>query len=107
VGTSKTEEFSKKQNRFAELAKCLSHPARIAILEVISKRKACICSEIVEELPLSQATVSQHLKEMKRIGILKGEVSPPKVCYCVNEVVLEEMKVEFNELFLGFTKSCC
>jgi ArsR family transcriptional regulator, arsenate/arsenite/antimonite-responsive transcriptional repressor len=107
MGVSKIENFSESQNRIAELAKAMSHPARIAILEIIAIRKSCICNDIVEELPLSQATISQHLKEMKNTGIIIGEIKPPKVCYCVNEKVLEEMKSIFGRLFQSFTNGCC
>lgn len=106
MGISKTKVFTEKQNRMAELAKSLAHPARIAILEVLVREKACFCGDIVEVLPLSQATVSQHLKELKRIGIIKGEIHPPRVCYCICEIVWEEAKQTFNALFLE-NKLCC
>jgi ArsR family transcriptional regulator, arsenate/arsenite/antimonite-responsive transcriptional repressor len=107
MGVSKIENYTNSQNRIAELAKALAHPAKIAILNIIAQKKTCICNDIVEELPLSQASVSQHLKEMKRIGIITGKITPPKVCYCVNEVVLAEMKESFNLLFSSFTNGCC
>ncbi len=105
MGVTKTEVFTEQQNRIAELAKAMAHPARVAILEVLAKRKSCICNDIVEELPLSQATVSQHLKEMKRIGIIIGEIDPPRVCYCINGDVANELMQVFG-LFLGNLASC-
>lgn len=92
MGVTKTEIFTAEQNRLAELAKALAHPARVAILQLLAQKKACICGDLVDELPLAQATVSQHLKELKRIGIIRGEIDPPRVCYCINEPVWEEMR---------------
>ena len=99
MGLSKTEVFTEKQNRMADLAKAFAHPARVAILEMLVNKKACICGDLVDELPLSQATVSQHLKELKRIGVIQGEIQPPKVCYCINEKVWNEAKENFGVLF--------
>jgi ArsR family transcriptional regulator, arsenate/arsenite/antimonite-responsive transcriptional repressor len=106
MGTSKKEAFSTSQNRLADLAKALAHPARIAILEFLAKQNACVCGDIVEELPLSQATVSQHLAELKRIGLIKGEIEGPKVCYCIDQKKWKESKQLFAQ-FLSETKSCC
>ena len=77
MGVTKTEIFTDHQNRVAELAKAFAHPARVAILQLLAERKACVCGDLVDELPLAQATVSQHLKELKRIGIIKGDIDPP------------------------------
>lgn len=107
MGVTKTEVFSELQNEIAELAKALAHPARVAILEVLANRKSCICNDIVEELPLSQATVSQHLKELKRIGLITGEIDPPKVCYCINEEKLRETQALFEGIFKSFLGKCC
>ena len=87
MGITKTESFTQSQNRIAELAKAFAHPARVAIIEHLLREKTCICNDLVEVLPLSQATISQHLQELKKIGLIQGEVSPPKVCYCINEEV--------------------
>ena len=105
MGTSKKESFSNNQNHLADLAKALAHPARIAILEFLAKKNACICGDIVEELPLSQATVSQHLAELKRIGLIKGEIEGPRVCYCINQKAWREAKHLFAQ-FMTDTKSC-
>jgi DNA-binding transcriptional ArsR family regulator len=107
MGLSKTDIFSERHNRIAELAKALSHPARVAILEILADKKSCICGDIVEELPLAQATISQHLKELKRIGIIKGEITPPKVCYCLNDAVVEELKMFLGSTFEKLRKGCC
>ncbi|GHB88103.1 ArsR/SmtB family transcription factor [Persicitalea jodogahamensis] len=108
MGLTKTSEFTAQENRIAELAKAFAHPARVAILQLLAERKACVCGDLVDELPLSQATVSQHLKELKRIGIIKGEIDPPRVCYCINESVWEEAQDAFTSIFSKFqTQSCC
>ncbi len=108
MGATKTEEFTIQENRIAELAKAFAHPARVAILRMLAEKKACVCGDLVDELPLSQATVSQHLKELKRIGIIKGEIDPPRVCYCINELVWEEAKETFEGLLSTLKPaSCC
>ncbi|MBD2752847.1 ArsR/SmtB family transcription factor [Spirosoma validum] len=108
MGLTKTEIFTDQENRIAELAKAFAHPARVAILQLLVERNTCVCGDLVDELPLAQATVSQHLKELKRIGIIKGDIDPPRVCYCINETVWEESR----QLFAGFMsqpieRSCC
>ncbi|MEZ0487452.1 ArsR/SmtB family transcription factor [Fibrella aquatica] len=108
MGATKTEVFTEKQNRIADLAKAFAHPARVAILQHLAKTQSCVCGDLVDVLPLSQATVSQHLKELSRIGIIKGSVNPPRVCYCINELVWAEAEVAFGELLTQFkVKSCC
>jgi ArsR family transcriptional regulator, arsenate/arsenite/antimonite-responsive transcriptional repressor len=109
MGATKTEVFTDADNRIAELAKAFAHPARVAILRLLADRKACVCGDLVEELPLSQATVSQHLKELKRIGIIKGDINPPRVCYCINEEVWEEARLVFGGVFEKYpgTATCC
>ena len=108
MGVTKTQVFTEKQNRIADLAKALAHPARVAIIQHLLKEKSCVCGDLVEVLPLAQATVSQHLKELKQVGILHGEINPPRVCYCINEVVWQEAKSIFGEIFdTEVTVSCC
>src|SRR5215212_7845145 len=85
MGATKSDEFSVKDNRLAKYAKALSHPARIAILKLLIQKQACICGDIVDELPLSQSTVSQHLKELKEAGLIKGDIEGARVCYCIDE----------------------
>ncbi|MFH0991086.1 MAG: metalloregulator ArsR/SmtB family transcription factor [bacterium] len=106
MGLSKKEAFSEHHNRIAELAKALAHPARVAILEVLARRNDCVCGDIVNELPLSQATVSQHLAELKRIGLITGEVEGPRVCYCIDRRAWNEAKQLLSQ-FLTNIKQCC
>lgn len=105
MGRSKKQVFSADQNRLAVLAKALAHPARIAILEFLARSDACMCGDIVEELPLSQSTVSQHLRELKEAGLIRGDVEGTRVCYCINSKALEEAKKMLNNFFT--TKRCC
>ena len=109
MGVTKTELFTAEQSRIAELAKAFAHPARVAILQLLAQRKTCVCGDLVDVLPLAQATVSQHLKELKRIGIIKGDIDPPRVCYCINEPVWEEARASFGHFFDVFANetTCC
>ncbi|MGV3665817.1 MAG: ArsR/SmtB family transcription factor [Leptospira bouyouniensis] len=84
MASNKKSEFPESIQNFATFAKLLSHPARIAILEVLAKRQTCVCGEIVEVLPLAQSTVSQHLKELKEGGLVKGSVEGTSSCYCID-----------------------
>ncbi len=106
MGRSKLSEFNARQNRVAELAKALAHPARIAILEYLAKQQVCMCGDIVEVLPLSQATVSQHLAELKRIGLIKGDIEGAKVCYCIDQKAWREARAILTH-FLTEVKECC
>lgn len=99
MAITKAQLFDEKHKRIAELAKALGHPARIAILELLAERATCICGDITDELPLAQSTISQHLKALKKSGIIKGEVDGVRTCYCLDEDIVEE----FNELFTGFS----
>jgi DNA-binding transcriptional ArsR family regulator len=108
MGLTKTEGFTKTQLSLAAFAKALAHPARIAILQFLATQKGCICGDIVNELPLSQSTVSQHLKELKNIGLIKGDVEGPSVCYCIDEHTWEKVKNGLKDLFKDFDpKNCC
>ena len=98
MGATKSDHFSDQQNELAQLAKALGHPARIAIIEFLLKVDACICGDIVNELPLSQPTVSQHLKELKNAGLIKGSIEGNAICYCVNEVGFEKIKGFFQNI---------
>jgi len=102
---SKAHEFSKDEIQLAELAKAISHPARIKILNILNEKKSCITGELVEMLPLSQATVSQHLKELKDAGLITGEIDGPRMCYCLNSKVLTKTRNIFTKLFSKI--SCC
>lgn len=99
MAVAKTEKFSKTEIEIAEIAKALAHPARIKILKILNKLNSCMVGSIVDLLPLSQSTVSQHLKELKRVGLIQGEIEGPKICYCINPKVMEKVKKEFNKLF--------
>src|SRR5688572_3481781 len=108
MGLSKSEEFTETQNDVATLAKALAHPARIAILNHLVKTKSCVCGDIVDELPLSQSTVSQHLKELKEAGLIKGNIAGTSVCYCIDEVNWEKAKAAIGELFESYHgQNCC
>jgi DNA-binding transcriptional ArsR family regulator len=110
MGITKSDEFSVKDNRVARYAKALSHPARIAILKLLVKKQACICGDIVDELPLSQSTVSQHLKELKDAGLIKGDIDGAKVCYCIDDEEWQRAKQSLNELFSSYEAAaakCC
>lgn len=104
---NKKEKFSSELIRLAELAKALSHPARIAILAQLAKRNTCICGEIVEVMPLAQSTVSQHLKELKNAGLIIGEIDGPRSCYCLNLEILKELKDSFMGLIGELSADCC
>ena len=108
MGLTKTAEFTKEQNDLALLTKALGHPARIAILQFLVEKKSCICGDIVDELPLSQSTVSQHLRELKDAGLIKGEVEGAKVCYCIDEIEFEKAKgYLLNLLSISVSKKKC
>jgi len=101
---SKKEEFREKEIYLADIAKALSHPARLQILKVLTKKNMCICGELVDLLPLSQSTVSQHLKELKRAGLITGEIEGPRTCYCVDQKGLAKAKKEFDLFFKQTTQ---
>ncbi len=107
MGLTKTEEFTKAQNDLALLAKALGHPARIAILQFLIKTKSCVCGDIVDELPLSQSTVSQHLSELKKAGLIKGDIEGPTVCYCIDEKAWNKMKKVIGDLFESYKDTMC
>jgi DNA-binding transcriptional ArsR family regulator len=110
MGTTKSEEFSVKDNRIARYAKALAHPARVAILKVLVNRQACVCGDIVDEIPLSQSTVSQHLKELKEAGLITGDISGVKTCYCIDEKEWNLAKNTLHELFTSYDvqkSKCC
>jgi len=98
MGLTKTEIFTDQQNTIALIAKAIGHPARVAILQHLIKINSCICGDLVEEIGLAQPTISQHLKELKNMGIIKGNIEGTSVCYCINE----EKWVEIENLFASF-----
>jgi DNA-binding transcriptional ArsR family regulator len=103
--TAKIDLFDQEEIYLANLAKALSHPVRIKILQILNEKNVCMCGEIVELLPLAQSTVSQHLKELKRAGLILGEISGPKMCYCLNEDIIVKARELFMNLF-GSIKCC-
>ncbi len=102
MGLTKSELFKKRQNRLATLATAFDHPARVAIIEYLLNNQTCITNDLVHELPLSQSTISQHLKALKDVGIIKGEVEGPKLNYCIDEKVWTEAKENFADIFSRF-----
>ena len=106
MGASKTDEFNNRQNRLAGYAKALAHPARVAIVEYLAKTNACMCGDIVEVLPLSQSTVSQHLRELKNAGLIKGTIDGTSVCYCLDDKGWEEMNSMLGSFVVNMKKCC-
>ena len=98
MGITRTDLFNRKQNEIAAMAKAIAHPARIAILQQLIKVNTCICGDLVEELGLAQATISQHLKELKTAGLIQGTVEGTSVCYCIHPGNWKK----FREYFAGF-----
>jgi ArsR family transcriptional regulator, arsenate/arsenite/antimonite-responsive transcriptional repressor len=110
MGATKTEHFTDYQNHIAVLSKALGHPARIAIIEYLMSVETCICGDIVNELPLAQATVSQHLKELKNAGLIKGSIEGNAICYCIDEKALRKIQVYFENIWKRLEKkqsNCC
>ena len=109
MGLTKTEIFTDEQNTIAQIAKAIGHPARVAILQHLIKINTCVCGDLVDEIGLAQPTISQHLKELKNIGIIKGNIEGTSVCYCINQ----EKWTEIKTLFMSFlsqkpnSSSCC
>jgi DNA-binding transcriptional ArsR family regulator len=109
MGITKTEIFSDKQNKLASMMKALAHPARIAIIQHLIKIDSCICGHLVEELGLAQATISQHLKELKNVGLIKGTIEGASICYCIDPKVYQSFRKEFGHFFSSFDikNNCC
>lgn len=110
MGVSKTEHFTPEQNNIAIIAKALGHPARVAIIEYLLSVPSCICTDIVNKLPLSQPTISQHLKELKNAGIIKGNIEGNAICYCINDSILYSFQQYFENINAALhTKkiNCC
>ena len=107
MGASKSEFFSDTQNELSTLFKALSHPARVAIIGYLLKVDTCICGDIVNELPLAQPTVSQHLRELKNAGIIKGTIEGTAICYCINRDVLKKLEAYFTGISTQLKNKCC
>lgn len=99
------QDFTPDLLLLADLAKALSHPGRIRIMQILAERQTCICGDIVDRMPFSQSTVSQHLKELKRVGLVTGEIDGPRTCYCLDNETLAKAQEGFLRLFAGF--GCC
>jgi DNA-binding transcriptional ArsR family regulator len=108
MGVTKSEIFSEEQNMIAKIAKGLGHPARIAILQHLIKLNSCVCRDLVKEIGLAQPTISQHLKELKNLGIIKGTIEGTSVCYCINQENWEKIKNTLGTfLNKNSTENCC
>ena len=110
MGATKTANFTDNQNAIATLAKALGHPARVAIIEYLMKVDTCICGDIVNELPLAQPTVSQHLKELKNAGLIKGSIEGTSICYCIDETAIAQLQHYFAIITTNLTNkknNCC
>jgi len=110
MGLAKTEIFSDSQNAIAKFAKAFAHPARVSILQHLFKIDSCVCGDLVNEIGLAQPTISQHLKELKHLGLIKGSVEGTSVCYCVDKENWTEMKklmTHFLDQDLSNSADCC
>ncbi|UGU15022.1 metalloregulator ArsR/SmtB family transcription factor [Sinomicrobium kalidii] len=112
MGLTKAEIFTAAQNEFAAIAKVLGHPARIAILQHLLKANTCICGDLVEEIGLAQPTISQHLRELKNIGLIKGNIEGTRVCYCIDHDNWRAFKSLFRDFFdtykpVSEEEDCC
>ena len=110
MGSSKTEKFTEEQNKIALFAKVFGHPARVAILQHLFKINSCICGDLVYEIGLAQPTISQHLKELKILGLIKGTVEGTSVCYCINNenwLAMKTVITEFLNQDLIENQDCC
>ena len=110
MGITKTEIFTDEQNKIASIAKAIGHPARVAILQYIFQSNSCICGELVNEIGLAQPTISQHLKELKNIGLIKGSISGTSVCYCIDQENWNSMQSLLMSFFaqkINIQDNCC
>ena len=107
MGASKSAHFTTQQNEIASIAKALGHPARIAILEHLMKVETCICNDIVNELPLAQPTISQHLRELKNANIIKGTIEGNSICYCINPDTFEILQNYISLIISNEKTKCC
>jgi len=106
MGVTRTELFTETQNKLARIAKVFGHPARVAIIQHLVKVSTCICGDLVEETGLAQPTISQHLKELKNAGVIKGTVEGTSVCYCINRHNWEQFRQLFNDFFALLPNEC-
>lgn len=110
MGLTKSAIFTDEQNEIANYSRVLAHPARIAILQELLRLNTCICGELVIEIGLAQATISQHLKELKSIGLIQGKIEGTSMCYCINQEKWEEVKNQLANFFNSIntvSSNCC
>lgn len=110
MGLTRTDIFTEEQNQLAQIFKALAHPARIAILQQLFKKQSCICGDLVDEIGLAQATISQHLRELKKMKLIVGTIDGPKVCYCLNYDRLDTIRSQFSEFLskeVPESTKCC
>ena len=110
MGLTKSEIFTTEQNEISSIAKLFGHPARVAILQHLFKINSCICGDLVEEIGLAQPTISQHLKELKKIGLIKGNITGTSICYCIDKENWTNMKTTLSVFLnqdLNDNSNCC
>ncbi|MCH2224439.1 MAG: metalloregulator ArsR/SmtB family transcription factor [Crocinitomicaceae bacterium] len=110
MGLTKTENYRLDQINLAKMLKVIGHPARIAIIQSIIKSKTCICGDLVTEIGLAQSTISQHLKELKSVGLIQGTIEGNSVCYCINMETWSQLQTELGVLLSSANCSesnCC
>ncbi|MFQ3181579.1 MAG: ArsR family transcriptional regulator [Polaribacter sp.] len=108
MGLTKSEIFTEEQNKVATIAKVLGHPARIAILEFLIKLETCVCGDLVKDIGLAQPTISQHLKELKKVGLIKGKIEGTSICYCIDQENWNKIKNTLNQfLNKNSAENCC
>ena len=107
MGITKSASFTDEQNEMANLLKALANPARVAIIQYLLKVDSCICGDIVNELPLAQPTISQHLKELKNANIIQGTIEGKSICYCINPETMSKIESYFGGISLKLKKKCC
>ena len=107
MGLTKSEIFTEEQNDIAKIAKVLGHPARVAILQHLFKINSCICGDLVDVIGLAQPTISQHLKELKNVGIIKGTIEGTSICYCIDSKNWKNIQQKITTFFKIGSNSCC
>ncbi len=107
MGASRTDIYTEEINEIADMAKVFAHPARVAILQYISTQESCICNDIVDEIGLAQATISQHLKVINDAGLLKGDFQGKSICYCLNIDRFQKFQTLLNSFFNKTKSNCC
>lgn len=107
MGITKTKGFNKSTNEMAEVFKAIGHPARLSIMLYLAEQNSCICNDIVEKLPLAQPTISRHLSELKKVGLIKGSIEGKNICYCINEKTWLKIVEQINNISTSINDSSC